>query len=80
MKNTLKQTFLKAEIQTDIGKIFKRLEKEIKADEQNEGHVSDAQIVKNLWEMDIDEYYDTVVDELLTNFFDEVDEDVEEEE
>ena len=32
------------------------------------------------WEMDIDEYYDTVVDELLTVFFDEVDEDVEEEE
>ncbi len=32
------------------------------------------------WEMDIDEYYDTVVDELLTDFFDEVDEDVEEEE
>ena len=32
------------------------------------------------WEMDIDEYYDTVVDELLTDFFGEVDEDVEEEE
>lgn len=58
MKNTLDQTFLKAEIQTDIGKIFKRLEKEIKADEQNEGHVSDAQFIKGLWESDIDESYD----------------------
>lgn len=31
------------------------------------------------WEMDIDEYYDTVVDELFVEL-DEVDEDVEEEE